>query len=184
MIRKKYLFCIALIMLSLLFSACGTEYTEEEYENAVEESYSSGYDEGYNKGLIDGVKGGIKLSKLNGSYECVNVSATPIKDLPVSEYNVFYIDNFLINISDGYFTCWDNSGDFGFGPAVPSPEDFTYDYLIFCPTLKEINGETIESTEIIAYMDFINNSEIILYYTADYGNPYFTDIVARFKRTN
>ena len=182
--RIKYLFCIAFIMLSPLFSACGTEITQEEYENAIDESYSLVYNEGYDKGLIAGVKDGIKLSKLNGSYECIDVSAVPIKNLPVSEYNVFYTDNFLINISDGYFTCWDNSGDFGFGPAVPAPEGSTYDYIVYCPTIEEINGEILEGTEIIAYMDSINNSEIILYYTADYGNLYFTDVVARFKKTD
>lgn len=182
--RIKYLFCIAFIMLSPLFSACGTEITQEEYENAIDESYSLGYDEGYDKGLIAGVKDGIKLSKLNGSYECIDVSAVPIKNLPVSEQNVFYTDNYLIDICDGYFTGWDNSGDFGFGPAVPAPAGSSYDYLIYSPTLKEINGEWVEDEEIIAYMYCASSVEFTLYYTADYGNLYFTDVVARFKKTD
>ena len=176
MIRKKYLFCIALIMLSAFFSACDAGFTQKEYDKAVKESYSFGYN--------DGVKDGIELAKLNGCYECIDVSAVPIKDLPVSEYNVFYTDNYLIDICDGYFTGWDNSGDFSFGPAVPLPAGSAYDYLVYTPSFNEATGEIIRDEKIVAYMDSINNSEIILYYTADYGNLYFTDVVARFRRTD
>ena len=164
--KISFLFSVLLI---LIFSGCSSS----------DEIYKEGYNDGYKQGIKDT----YKVYQLDGTYECTNVYATPLQDLPATEENVFFIDECQMYIENGHFTMWDNYGDYGFGPAKVAPEDSPYEFVVYAPSFNEETGETIEEDIIIAYIDKIDYFTFDMVYTEEGDNDYFTNIIARFKRT-